>query len=225
MDESDNASEPVGPSDPRDRLAAASGTNVLVVGRPMSGKQSFGVSVLARAAESGRDVLLVTGSRRITSLPFDPAEAGRFGVVDCTPSSVEEDGPVVDVGSPGNLTGISMPVSRFLDGARDPVVLLDSVSSLLQYADEEPTFRFLSVLTSDVAGSGGVGLYTFDEGVHSEQTYRTFSQLFDGRAELRGGGVSADASTGPGLGDGGPSEIRVSGVAGIADEWVRIAPD
>jgi len=223
MGESDNASEPV---DPRDRLAAASGTNVLVVGRPMSGKQSFGLSVLARAAGSGRDVLLVTGSRRITSLPFDPAEAGRFGVVDCTPSSVEEDGPVVDVGSPGDLTGISMPVSRFLDGARDPVVLLDSVSSLLQYADEEPTFRFLSVLTSNVAGGGGVGLYTFDEGVHPEQTYRTFSQLFEGRVELRGGeGSGAGTSTGPGPDDGGTSEVRVSGVAGITNEWVRIPPD
>lgn len=223
MGEFDNA---VGPSDPRDRLAAASGTNVLVVGPPMSGKQSFGLSVLARAAGSGRDVLLVTASRRITSLPFDPAEAGRFGVVDCTPSSVEEGGPVVDVGSPGDLTGISMPVSRFLDGAGDPVLLLDSISSILQYADEEPTFRFLSVLTSNVTGGGGVGLYTFDEGVHSEKTYRTFSQLFDGRVELRGGGVSDDDSNGPDPGPGGgTSEVRVSGVAGITSEWVRIPPD
>ncbi|MEF8842281.1 MAG: hypothetical protein V5A62_11745 [Haloarculaceae archaeon] len=223
MGESDQASERVGPTDPIDRLVAASGINLLVVGPPMSGKRSFGLSVLAGAAGSGRDVLVVTASKRVTSLPFDPADAGRFGVVDCTPSHVEEEGPVADVGSPGDLTGISMPVSRFLDGADDPVVLLDSVSSILQYADEESAFRFLSVLTSNVAAGGGVGLYTFDEGVHPEETYRTFAQLFGGRVELRGGATS---TVGGGDGGFGPAtEIRVSGVAGTPNEWVAIDPD
>jgi KaiC/GvpD/RAD55 family RecA-like ATPase len=222
MGESDQASERVGPIDPIDRLAAASGTNLLVVGPPMSGKRSFGLSVLAGAAGNGRDVLVVTASKRVTSLPFDPTEAGRFGVVDCTPGHVEEEGPVVDVGSPGDLTGISMPVSRFLDGAENPVVLLDSISSILQYADEESAFRFLSVLTSNVAAGGGVGLYTFDEGVHPEQTYRTFAQLFGGRVDLRDGGTSASG----GDGEFGPAtEIRVSGVAGIPNEWVAVDPD
>ncbi|MEF8790933.1 MAG: hypothetical protein V5A61_12480 [Haloarculaceae archaeon] len=210
MGESDQASGPGGPVDPAERLATISGSNLLVVGPPMSGKRSFGLSVLAGAAGTGRDVLVVTASRRVTSLPFDPNDAGRFGVVDCTPSTVEEDGPVVDVGSPGDLTGISMPVSRFLDGAEDPVLLLDSLSSILQYAEAESTFRFLSVLTSNVAGGGGVGLYTFDEGVHSERTHRTFAQLFDGRVELRE------------VGGGDGTEARVTGVAGVAGDWFRL---
>ena len=220
MGESDSASDGGGPGDPAGRLATVHGSNLLVVGPPMSGKRSFGLSVLARSAGNGRDVLFVTTSRSVTSLPFDPAEAGRFGLVDCTPNSVEGDGPVVNVGSPGDLTGISMPVSRFLDGAEDPVVLLDSVSSILQYAEQESAFRFLSVLTSNVAAGGGVGLYTFDDGVHSEQTYRTFAQLFDGRVELRGGTSGA--------GDGGPpgtTGVRVSGLAGIPNEWIRLDLD
>jgi hypothetical protein len=221
MREPDQAPEPAGPADPRDRLAAASGINLLVVGEPMSGKRSFGLSVLARSAGDGRDVLVVTASRHVVSLPFDPADAGRFGVVDCTPGGVEEDGPVVDVGSPGDLTGISMPVSRFLDGARDPVVLLDSVSSILQYADQESAFRFLSVLTSNVAGGGGVGLSTFDDGVHPERTYRTFSQLFDGRIELRGG----RSALGGGDGGAGTTEVRVSGLPGVPNGWARIDLD
>lgn len=211
MGGSDQSSEPVGSNDPIGRLAAFRGGNFLVVGPPMSGKRSLGFSVLASAARSGRDVLVVTASRSVTSLPFDPSGAGRFGIVDCTPSSVEEAGPVVDVGSPGDLTGISMPVSRFLGGAETPVVLVDSVSSILQYADEQSTFRFLSVLTSNVAGGDGVGLYTFDEGVHTEQTNRTFAQLFDGRVELREVG--------------GASEVRVSGVAGLPNEWTRVDVD
>jgi archaellum biogenesis ATPase FlaH len=103
-----------------------------------------------------------------------------------------------------------MPVSRFLDGAEDPVLLLDSLSSILQYAEAESTFRFLSVLTSNVAGGGGVGLYTFDEGVHSERTHRTFAQLFDGRVELRE------------VGGGDGTEARVTGVAGVAGDWFRL---
>ena len=224
MGESDQASERAAPNDPAERLAAASGCNLLVVGPPMSGKRSFGLSVLGGAAGNGRDVLVVTAARSLTSLPFDPASAGRFGVVDCTPNSVDEDGPVVNVGSPGDLTGVSMPVSRFLDRTEDPVVLLDSVSSVLQYADQESTFRFLSVLTSSVARDGGVGLYTFDEGVHPESTYRTFSQLFDGLVELRDG----TSGPGSGAGDGGPpgtTEVRVSGLAGRPNEWVRVDLD
>ena len=235
MGESDSASERVGPSDPAGRLATVHGSNLLVVGPPMSGKRSFGLSVLAEGAEGaggGRDVLFVTTSRSVTSLPFDPAEAGRFGVVDCTPNTVEEEGPVVNVGSPGDLTGISMPVSRFLDGAEDPVVLLDSVSSILQYAEQESAFRFLSVLTSNVAAGGGVGLYTFDEGVHSEQVYRTFAQLFDGRVDLRGPGTGGGAAGAPstgndggGAGGAGTTEVKVSGIAGASGAWTPIDLD
>jgi KaiC/GvpD/RAD55 family RecA-like ATPase len=221
MGEANSPPDRVGPGDPVDRLAALQGTNLLVVAPPMSGKRSFGRSVLAAGVGSGRDALFVTTSRSVASLPFDPAEAGRFGVVDCTPNSVGENAPVVNVGSPGDLTGISMPVSRFLDGAEDPVVLLDSISSILQYADEESAFRFLSVLTSRLAAASGVGLYTFDEGIHSEQTYRTFAQLFDSRVELRGIG---DAGTDPGgdTGGAGTTEVRLSGVPGAPDGWTSV---
>lgn len=210
-------SDRVAAGGPAERLAALRGTNLFVVGPPMSGKRSFGRSVLGDGAAGGRDVLFVATSRSVGSLPFDPAEAGRFGVVDCTPNSVDEDGPVVDVGSPGDLTGMSMPVSRFLDGAEDPVVLLDSVSPILQYADEESAFRFLSVLTSNLADADGVGLYTFDEGVHAERTYRTFAQLFDGRVELRGSGDT-------GTGDAGTTEVRLDGVPGAPDGWTPVHP-
>ena len=190
------------------------GRNLLVVGPPMSGKRSFGLSVLGDGVENGRDALVVATSRRVASVPFDPSEAGRFGIVDCTPSAADEEGPVVNVASPGDLTGISMPVSRFLEGSERPVVLFDSVSSILQYANEESAFRFLSVLTSHVAGANGVGLYTFDEGAHTEETYRTFAQLFDGHVELHG---SAGAGT-----DGGASEARISGLAGVPSGWTGI---
>lgn len=213
MGESDRTTGSTAPGNPVEHLAAATGRNLLAVAPPMSGKRSFGLSVLGRATENGRDGLVVATSRRVTTLPFDPAEAGRFGVVDCTPSEVEEKGPVVNVGSPGDLTGISMPASRFLEGADSPVVLFDSVSSVLQYADEESAFRFFSVLTAHVAGAGGVGLYTFDAGVHTEQTRRTFAQLFDGRIELRGGD-----------GSGGATEVRISGLPGIPNGWTR-TPD
>ena len=205
-------------SDPASRLATVHGSNLLVVGPPMSGKRSFGLSVLAAGAGDGRDVLFVTTARGLTSLPFDPAEAGRFGVVDCTPNSVEESGPVVNVGSPGDLTGISMPVSRFLDGSDDPLVVLDSLSSMLQYAEEESAFRFLSVLTSNVAASGGLGLYTFDKGVHSEQTYRTFAQLFDGQVDIRESEGSSPATAGAVA----TTEVRFDGVPGGPGGWTPV---
>jgi KaiC/GvpD/RAD55 family RecA-like ATPase len=217
MGGSDRTPEPTASGSPVERLAAVTGRNLLVVGPPMSGKRSFGVSVLDEGIANGRDALVVVSTRHLASVPFDHTEAGRFGVVDCTPSDVDEEGPVVNVASPGDLTGISMPVSRFLDGSERPVVLFDSISSILQYADEESAFRFLSVLTSQVAGAGGVGLYTFDGGAHAEETHRTFAQLFEGRVELRGGTDPAGVGR-----DDGEAEVRVSGVTGTAGGWTGI---
>lgn len=168
-------------SDLRARLRAQRGANLLVTGPPLVGKGSFAVEVL----EGVEDPLVLTATRHAArQLEDAPFDLGSVAVVDCTPT--ETTAPrVTNVSSPGDLTGISMPVSEFLDGAEQPGIAFDSLSSLLMYADEAPVFRFLSVLTGHVRQADGVALYTLDPESHEESTVATLAQLFDARVELR----------------------------------------
>jgi KaiC/GvpD/RAD55 family RecA-like ATPase len=218
-------------------LADTTGENLLVSGGPLVGKRAFVVDVATAAAAAGRDVLVVTATSGAGSLPERLRASGNVAVVDCSPAQSDPVGSVSTVSSPADLTGVSMPVSRFLADADSPVVVVDSISTFLVYADEAPVFRFLSVLTAHVRRSEGVGLYTIDQGAHTEQTFRTFVQLFDGEVGLRvpaAEGADADAAgdadtdSGPAAGSattptatatGSPPEVRVRGLAGFDGEW------
>lgn len=166
-----------------DVLADTGEGNLLVSGPPLVGKSAFALDVLTTARDRDRDALLVTSTRSAARL-LDDFEG--VTVVDCTPAEVNH-AQVTSVGSPADLTGISMPVSEFLHEATRPVVVLDSVSALLMYAENANAFRFLSVLTTHVANANGLGLFTLNEASHDEETLQPFVQLFDGRVEFREG--------------------------------------
>lgn len=169
------------------RLATVMGENVAVVGQPMGGTSAVVTETLERAAGRGRDTLLISAARGPARLRV-PDEVS---VIDCTPGET----PRVDVSvnSPADLTGISMPLSRFLDDADDPVVAVDSITSLLQYTGEKEVFRFLSVLGGQVSAADGLGLFTVNDGAHEEKTVRTFAQLFDGQVRVRNAPGGAEA--------------------------------
>lgn len=181
-------------------LATVTRRNVALVGPPMVGKTGTALDTLRRATDEGRDALLVSTARGADRLDV-PADVS---VVDCTPG----DSPSADasVNSPAELTGISMPVSRFLDGATRPVVVIDSLSSLLLYGSEREVFRFLTVLSTQISQVDGLGLSLVDEGAHETQTVRTFAQQFDGQVKLQ------DAAGGV--------EARARGVETLPAEWV-----
>jgi hypothetical protein len=148
----------------------------------------------------GRDALLISTARGPDRLDI-PADVS---VVDCTPGDTAS--ADASVNSPAELTGISMPVSRFLDGATRPVVVIDSLSSLLLYGSEREVFRFLTVLSTQISQVDGLGLSLVDEGAHETQTVRTFAQQFDGQVKLQ------DAAGGV--------EARARGVETLPAEWV-----
>lgn len=209
-------------------LAATTGENLLVSGGPLVGKRAFAADVATAAATAGRDVLFVTASTGADALPTALRESRNVSVVDCAPGATDQVGSVTAVSTPGDLTGVSMPVSRFLAEADAPVVVVDSISTFLLYGDQAPVFRFLSVLTAHVRRSGGLGLYTIDEGCHDEQTFRTFVQLFDGEVGIRtvesdveaGTDAGADADAGREVTSTRPAtEVRVRGVADFDGEW------
>lgn len=194
-------------------------TNVLVAGPAMSGTRNLFVRMLAPPADSGEGTIVVSAGTNADRL-FEqfrtvggPVDGRRFGVVDCGGhlQAPDADGPTVaTVSSPGDLTGIGMELTDLYESFYDRGVRrlrtgLNSISTLLMYADLQPLFRFLHVFTGRISTADSLGVFVIDPTSHDDRTTRTISQLYDARIDVREG-------------DGGP-ELRVRGLPGQPTDW------
>lgn len=177
------------------------GTNLLVMGPPMTGKRRIGFDVLAHGADRGEGSIVVTtkdGGDRIVSQFLDSVEAGDpdVGVVDCVtrqqkPSTLGDDPLISYASSPVDMTGIGIQLSEFLQefyegrGLTRNRIMLHSISTLLMYSDLQTVFRFLHVFTGRIQSADALGVCLMDSGTGTDaQTMNTLKQLFDGVVEV-----------------------------------------
>ncbi|WP_323676592.1 recombinase RecA [Halorubellus sp. PRR65] len=177
------------------------GTNLLVMGPPMTGKYDLLCEVLADGHEQGDAGLVVTTQHSADRLRGDigerlPDDADpQLGIVDCVSQERgvgQEEHPLTRyVSSPGDFTGIGMASSKLLEQFANQGyqtrVALDSISQLLMYADVKTVFRFLHILTGRISAADALGFGTLDADAHDDQTVNTIRQLFDGLVETRTG--------------------------------------
>ena len=127
--------------------------------------------------------------------------AGR-GIVVATgqDSPADEEVPVEQIGSPGDLTGISLEFAklarRFEQAGADGRIRvgLASVSTLLMYGEIQTVFRFLHVFTSRIQSTGLFGAFALDPGMHDDQTVNTVRAVFDAEARVDDGTVTLDGT-------------------------------
>ncbi|RNJ26127.1 RAD55 family ATPase [Halosegnis longus] len=186
------------------------GTSVLVSGDASQARERVYDAVAEGLADGEAAVFISTNKspRRILDALGEridiPAE--RFAIVDV--SGDGDDGEIDGVsvravGSPGDLTGLSLAFAKQLQlleergAATEARVVIDSVSTLLMYADVQTVFRFLHVFTSRLDSAGLFGIFTLQPGMHDEQETNTIRTLFDSEATieeddiaLRGSGYS-----------------------------------
>lgn len=199
------------------------GTNLLVMGPSMSGKDSFAYSVLSAGIEAGDGTIYVTTKYSGKEVMEDFEGAGidteRFGVVDCVSQNqgiteAEEGGNIKLTSSPNDMTGIGIKVSELLEeflenkGIEQNRICLNSVSTLLMYSNLQTVFRFLHVFTGRIRSADALGIFLIDSEMHDQQEYSTLKQLFDGVVETRAG-------------DGG-NEARVTGLRSGNSDWVGL---
>jgi hypothetical protein len=127
-----------------------------------------------------------------------------------------DDAAVRPVSDPTDLTGVGIAVGEWLrarETDEEPVVCLDSLSTLLQYADPERAFRFLHGLRTQVRSADATAFVSVDPGAHDEATLGTFRALFDTvvtgqrTTAKTGDGESARAGGRPVATDGGASGV------------------
>ena len=171
------------------------GTNVLISGGRMLGKERLALELLAAGSEE--EAIAVTpdtaGGRLRDSFESVAGGLDRLRVVDCTGASSKGSFDDTDdmkyVASPGDLTGIGMGIVKCtrdmgesVDGLRLAVF---SLSTLLRYSDPDRVFNFLHTVTGRVSAADYLGIATLDPGAHDPQDVNTLSSQFDVVVELR----------------------------------------
>lgn len=174
------------------------GSNLLLLGPAMSGKQRLALEILADGASAGEGSIIVSNTdaadrllQRFEELLGSDPESIPLGIIDCVSKQqgfddVGDTARIKYAASPAAMTDIGVGLSEFLErfhgdrGLDRSRVMLDSVSTLLMYAEVQSIFRFLHVFTGRVQQVGGLGIYLMDPSAHDERTLNTLKGLFDG---------------------------------------------
>jgi hypothetical protein len=200
------------------------GTTVLVAGPALSRAEDLALSMVADGTESATDegMLFIStnmtcrkllGFCEDTQVEFDRSRAG---VIDCSGQELGEfrsDAQVKSVSTQSDLTGIGMNFSALYEsmyaaaeGGRVRNSLV-SLSSLSMYVDMRALFRFAQTISGRIDSAGGLGVFCLDPTTHDTKTVNTFSQVADGRIEVRECEDEADG------------ELRVRGLRNQPDGW------
>jgi KaiC/GvpD/RAD55 family RecA-like ATPase len=186
--------------------ALTAGTNVLVSGPVMTGKQRVLLRLLAGGDPADRGTVVATTrtSADAVSRTFETI-AGEvpddlFAVVDCTgtvaKSRVRRTANRRFLSNPGDLTGVGIGLTEFMrrfyhrgDEAR---VGVHSLSTMLMYTEFRRLFQFLHVVTGRIDSSGFVGAFAVDNSALDSRELNVLLQLFDSVVETRDGDESVE---------------------------------
>lgn len=196
------------------------GTNLLIAGPAMSGKQHLALDLLA-AGLHGKNGLMVVTTKDSAAACIDELERrapslnrDRVGVVDCSGSTQQQaiqDIATQRVSSPSDFTGISIGTTKLMQQFTSQNISevrhgLVSISTLLQHLDLNTVFKFLHVYTTRISDTQGLGIFTFANASHDPQTINTVMNEFDGMIELR------ETDTGE-------REVRLRGIPEASGDW------
>lgn len=189
-------------------MTVSAGTNILVAGPPLTGKRQLGQQILQLGMEDGQGAIVISArdtAGRVTEL-FDSGPDGDeelLGVVDCVTEHVGLSADQTDriryAAAPSDMTGMGIAFAEFIEyflrqhDIQRNRVLLNSVTTLLQYSSLQAVFRFLHALTTRIAEVEALGVAIVESTAHDGETMATVSELFDAVVRTgRDGSVSVD---------------------------------
>ncbi|MFB6300181.1 MAG: RAD55 family ATPase [Halobacteriales archaeon] len=180
------------------------GTNLLIVGEPMTGKRTLAMEMLADDDHNDGVVIITTETTASDAVEeyCDIAGNGR-GRLRVIGASGEEAGNtagsgIETVSSPSDLTGIGISLDKSiedLEGRVDGLRLgFDSLSTLLAFVDVESVYKFVHVLTTRMSNLGSCTVCTLNTAtVADERAIGMLKNPFDCVIELRESGTDREA--------------------------------
>ena len=176
----------------------APGTNLMIVGPPMSTKEAVVQKIIEQGLKNGEGVVLVETRMPAESILEQYKKRGtdvsRLAIVDCICRTLgissEETDTIQRAASAVDLTGIGVRISKFFErfwrgGPKEIRLVVDSLSTILMYSNLQTVFRFLHVFTGRIKAAGALGVYSIDSGMYDDRTIATLKQLFDGMIEIK----------------------------------------
>ncbi|PSQ01273.1 hypothetical protein BRC92_11050 [Halobacteriales archaeon QS_4_69_31] len=188
------------------------GTTLLVRGPAMTRKTDLTVRTLAADDDANTGTVFVTTDDSASALwqryrtQVPAADPRSVGIVDATGGSAGSgpagttsdeyatdgrDPRVATVGSPADLTGVGMAVSKLLEALvaqqeLDRVRLgLFSLNTMVIYADDERVAKFLHEITRRIDAIDGFGLVVVHTDGFDERLDSQFGAFVDGTVEVR----------------------------------------
>ena len=178
------------------------GSNIMLIGPPMTGKEVILHRIIYQGAALNKNAVVTVTTRQpaISILEWFKENSlamplSRIGIVDCvtkTFGSPEAETEYIKIAdSPADLTGIGVKISQFFEdflvkkNIRKLQLHINSLSTILMYANIQTVFKFMHVFTGRVKTSGALGIYLIESGMHDEQTIATLKQLFDSMIEIK----------------------------------------
>jgi hypothetical protein len=177
-------------TDPIEALddAEAAVRHLLIRGPAMSGKRALAERLSARSEGAPLWVTTTDAAGRVRSDVGRPDLRVVDAVTRQSGTAPEADDRTWYAASPADLTGLGMRVSEGLEAANaadPPVVFLDSVSTLLLYADLERVYQFLHVVTSRIDALDGRSVHLLHTDGTGETDVATLTQLYSHVLETR----------------------------------------
>lgn len=177
------------------------GTNIMVIGPPMSGKDEIINSIIYNGLKNKESAVVVStrdpGERIFNwfsqhNLDIDDSN---IGIVDCVTKTLGmgavDTEKIKRASSPVDLTGIGVKISQFFEeflmkkNIQEMRLCINSLSTILMYSNIQTVFRFLHVFTGRIKAANALGIYVVEDGMHDPQTIATLKQLFDGMIEIK----------------------------------------
>ncbi|HLB69716.1 MAG: recombinase RecA [Candidatus Methanoperedens sp.] len=204
------------------------GSNILLIGPPMSGKNVILNHMMYNSASKHENAVISVntyepGTRVLEWFRENKLNlpASRIGIVDCTTRMIggeaDEDEIIKIANSPVDLTLIGIKISQLFDrffirkNVKNIQLNINSLSALLMYSNIKTVFKFLHVFTGRIKAMRGLGIYVMESGVHDILAVGTLNQLFDGIIEVK---VENDRNF-----------IRVSGLSQKTTPWLEYEID
>jgi KaiC/GvpD/RAD55 family RecA-like ATPase len=178
---------------------------VLVRGPTLAGKRDLALGLLTALSPDERPVV-VSAAADATSIRRRLVAAGRADVsddcyvIDAVRSQVAGRAVIRTDGgdrrtwyasSPNDLTGMGISTGNALSaiyatGDR-PRIVVDSLSTLLQYNSLERVYRFLHVMNGRVCAVDGVTIQIIHADAHTDREVATLAHLFDSVVDVTDG--------------------------------------
>ncbi len=176
------------------------GSNILLVGPPMSGKEVILNHIMYHGVAKNEDAIITVNTREpgahiLEWFKENKLLSSRIGIVDCVTKMIgntaDEDENIKVANSPIDLTGIGIRISQFFEkflgteNIRKIQLSINSLSTLLMYSNIKTIYRFLHVFTGRIRAIGGIGIYVLESGIHDMQAISALNQLFDCMIEVK----------------------------------------